>query len=87
MASHMLSTDNQLRANQTHKERYERGKGGSGTPTSSEVISSNPTRRSLRPTFEKENCFFCDEEGSKRNPPDFNNNDTLKVRLNEALTH
>ena len=50
--------------------------------------------------YEKKNCFFCDEEGSKRNPfhkvatfnagknlkgaVDLNNNDKLKVRLNEA---
>ena len=49
------------------KERYERRKSDLGTPTSSEV-TNNPTRRSLCPTFEKKNCFFCDEEGSKRNP-------------------
>ena len=51
--------------------------------------------------YEKKNCFFCDEEGSKRHPlhkvatfnagknlkdaVNLNNNDKLKVRLNEAL--
>ena len=80
----------------------ERRKSDLGAPTSSEV-TNNPTRRSLCPTYEKRNCFFCDEEGSKRNPlhkvatvnagknlkdaVDLNNNDTLKVRLNEALTY
>ena len=84
------------------KERYERRESALGAPTSSEV-TNNPTRRSLCPTYEKRNCFFCDEEGSKQNPlhkvatfnagktlrdaVDLNNNDTLKVRLNEALTH
>ena len=51
--------------------------------------------------YEKKNCFFCDEEGSKRHllhkvatfnagknlkdAVNLNNNDKLKVRLNEAL--
>ena len=51
----------------------------------------------------KKNCFFCDEEGSKTNSlhkvatfnagknlkdtVDLNNDDTLKVRLNEAPNH
>ena len=79
---------------------YERRKSDLGAPTSSRV-TNNPTRRSLCPTYQKKNCFFCDEEGSKRNPlhkvatfnagedlkdaVDLNNNDKLKVRLNEAL--
>ena len=82
------------------KERYERRKSDLGAPTSAEV-TNNPTRRSLYPTYEKKNCFFCDEEVSKRNPlhkvatlnagknlkdaVNLNNNDKLKVRLNEAL--
>ena len=49
------------------KERYERRKSDLGAPTSAEV-TNNPTRRSLCPTYEKKNCFFCDEEVSKRNP-------------------
>ena len=82
------------------KERYERKKSDLGAPTSAEV-TNNSTRRSLCPMYEKKNCFFCDEEGSKRHPlhkvatfnagknlkdaVNLNNNDKLKVRLNEAL--
>ena len=46
------------------KERYERKKSDLGAPTNAEV-TNNPTRRSLSPMYEKKNCFFCDEEGSK----------------------
>ena len=46
------------------KERYERKKSDLGAPTSAEV-TNNSTRRSLCPMYEKKNCFFCDEEGSK----------------------
>ena len=49
------------------KERYKRRKSDLSAPTSAEV-TNNPTRRSLCPTYEVKNCFFCDEEGSKRNP-------------------
>ena len=82
------------------KERYEGRKSDLDAPTSAEA-TNNPTRRSLCPTYEKKNCFFYDEEISKRNPlhkvatlnagknpkdaVNLNNNDKLKVRLNEAL--
>ena len=64
-------------------------------------MTNNPTRRSLCLMYEKKNCSFCDEEGGKRHPlhkvatfnagknlkdaVNLNNNDKLKVRLNEAL--